>query len=140
MLKIILYIKGRHSLIFKRSVTRSLLGSDIDVVFCYQIALWMSGECEIVGRTHTLSLYSTADIYSSSFRQGACRETAIASRLETQHICKFFEGLLRHSVLTPKTVGAAVVEDFAVILPAEATTPLVDAPPDIGSEHGVCNV
>ena len=51
----------------------------------------------------------------------------------------FFEGLLRHPVLTPKTVGAALVEVFAVILPVEATTPLVDAPPDIGSEHGVCD-
>ena len=47
--------------------------------------------------------------------------------------------LLRHPVLTPKTVGAALVEVFAVILPVEATTPLVDAPPDIGSEHGVCD-
>ena len=51
----------------------------------------------------------------------------------------FFKGLLRHPVLTPKTVGAALVEVFAVILPVEATTPLVDAPPDIGSEHGVCD-
>ena len=34
----------------------------------------------------------------------------------------FFEGLLRHPVLTPKTVGAALVEVFAVILPVEATT------------------
>ena len=51
----------------------------------------------------------------------------------------FFEGLLRYPVLTPKTVGAALVEVFAVILPVEATTPLVDAPPDIGSEHGVCD-
>ena len=51
----------------------------------------------------------------------------------------FFEGLLRHPVLTPKTVGAAIVEVFAVIILVEATTPLVDAPPDIGSEHGVCD-
>ena len=51
----------------------------------------------------------------------------------------FFEGLLRHPVLTPKTVGAALVEIFAVILPVEATTPLVHAAPDIRSEHGVCN-
>ena len=51
----------------------------------------------------------------------------------------FFEGLLRHPVLTPKTVMVALVEVFAAILPVEATTPLVDAPPDIGSEHGVCN-
>ena len=51
----------------------------------------------------------------------------------------FSKGLLRHPVLTPKTVGAALVEVFAVILPVEATTPLVDAPPDIGSEHGVCD-
>ena len=39
----------------------------------------------------------------------------------------------------PKTVGAALVEIFAVILPVEATTPLVEAPPNIGREHGVCN-
>ena len=51
----------------------------------------------------------------------------------------FFEGLLRHPVLTPKTVGAALVGVFAVIILVEATTPLVDAPPDIGSEHGVCD-
>ena len=52
----------------------------------------------------------------------------------------FFEDLLRHPVLTPETVGAALVEVFAVILPAETTTPpLVDAPLDIGSEHGVCD-
>ena len=38
-----------------------------------------------------------------------------------------------------KSVGAALVEAFAVIFPVEATTPLVDAPPDIGSKHGVCN-
>ena len=29
---------------------------------------------------------------------------------------RFFEGLLRHPVLTPKTVGAALVEVFTVIL------------------------
>ena len=57
----------------------------------------------------------------------------------TQFICKFFEGLLRHPVLTPKTVGTALVEDFAVMLPVEVTTPLVDASPGIGSEHGVSN-
>ena len=33
--------------------------------------------------------------------------------------------------MTPKTVGAALVEVFAVTL--------VDTPPDIGSEHGVCD-
>ena len=53
----------------------------------------------------------------------------------------FFEGLLRHPILTPKTIGAALVEVFAVILPVEPTPPpLVDAPPDIGSEHGMCDV
>ena len=47
---------------------------------------------------------------------------------------------MRHSILTPKTVRAALVEVFAVILLVEATTPpLVDAPPDNGSEHGVCD-
>ena len=70
----------------------------------------------------SLSLYSTADGYSSSSRREACKETAVAQRLETQYICKFFEGLLRHPLLTPKTVGAALVEVFAVILPVEATT------------------
>ena len=49
------------------------------------------------------------------------------------------EPVLRHPVLTPKTVGAALVEVFAVILPVEATTPLVDAPPNIGREHFVCD-
>ena len=52
---------------------------------------------------------------------------------------RFFGGLLRHPVLTPKTVGAALVDVFTVILPVEATTLVVDAPPDIRSEHGVCN-
>ena len=28
------------------------------MAFCYQIALWVSGECEIVGRTLSLSLYT----------------------------------------------------------------------------------
>ena len=51
----------------------------------------------------------------------------------------FFEGRLRHPVPTPKTIGTALVEVFAVILPVEATTPVVNAPPDIRSEHGVCN-
>ena len=46
---------------------------------------------------------------------------------------------MRHPVLTPKTVGAALVEVYAVILPVEATTSLVSAPRDIRSEHGVCN-
>ena len=27
------------------------------MVFCYQIALWVSGECDIVGRTHSLSVH-----------------------------------------------------------------------------------
>ena len=89
---------------------------------------------------HSLSLYSTADVYSSSSRQGACEETAVAY-IGWRHSISafFFEGLLRHPILTPKTVGAALVEVFAVILSVEATTPLVDAPPDIGSEHGGCN-
>ena len=50
-----------------------------------------------------------------------------------------FEGLLRHPVLTPKTVRAALVEVFAVILPVEATTTLVEAPPAIGNAYGVCD-
>ena len=63
------------------------------------------------------------------------REGAVDREEGTQYICKFFEGLLRHPVLTPKTIGrAAPVKVFAVILLVEAVTPLVDAPPDIGSE------
>ena len=50
------------------------------------------------------------------------REGAVGLEEGTQCICKFFEGLLRHPVLTPKTVGAALVNVFAVILPVEATT------------------
>ena len=54
-----------------------------------------------------------------------------------QYVCRFFEGLLRHPALTPKTDGAALVEVFTVILSVEATTSLIDAPPDIGSESMV---
>ena len=49
----------QHNLLYlgkDTHTTRSLLGSDTDMVFCYQIALWVSGECEIVGRTHSLSV------------------------------------------------------------------------------------
>ena len=49
-----------------------------------------------------------------------------------------FEGLLTQPVLTPKTVGAALVELFAVILPVEATTPLVNALPAIPEASMVC--
>ena len=66
-------------------------------------------------------------------------EGAVDLEEGTQYICKFFEGLLKHPVLTPKAAGAVLVAVFAVILPVEATTSLFDAPPDIGSEHGVCN-
>ena len=62
MLKIILYIK-EDTLSFSNKKTvrhthtaRSLLGSGTDMVFCYQIALWVNGECEIVGRTLSLSV------------------------------------------------------------------------------------
>ena len=65
------------------------------------------------------------------------REGAADLEEGTQYVCRFFEGLLRHPVLTPQTVGAALAEVFAVILPVEATTSLVDAPPDIGSESMV---
>ena len=90
---------------------------------------------------HTLSLYSTADVRSSSSRQVKSARKRRSRRGWRRSIsASFFEGLLRHPVLTPKPVGAALVEVFAVILPVEATTPLVDAPPpDIGSEHGVCD-
>ena len=91
-------------------------------------------------RQNTLSLYSTADVYSSSSRQRACEERRSRRGWRRSILsASFFEGLLRYPVLTPKTVGAALVEVFAVILPVEATTPPVDAPPDIGSEHGVCD-
>ena len=63
---------------------------------------------------------------------------AVAQRLETQYICKFFRRSAEAPGIPPKTVGAALIEVFAVILPVKPTT-LVDAPPDIGSEHGVCN-
>ena len=74
-------------------------------------------------------------------RRGRRHTSEVLVDLEegTQYICKFTEGLLRHPVLTPITVGAALVEVFTVILPVEAMTPLVDAPPGIGSEHGVSN-
>ena len=73
-------------------------------------------------------------------RGNSGREGAVDREEGTQYIniCKFFEGLLRHPVLTPKTIGrAALVKVFAVILLVEATTPVVDAPPDIGSESMV---
>ena len=35
---------------------KAVLGSDTDLVFCYQIALWASGECEIVDRAFSLSV------------------------------------------------------------------------------------
>ena len=108
------------------------------MVLCYQIALRVTGSAKL-SIEHSLSLYSTADVYNSSSRHGAREETAVAQRLATQYICKCFEGLLRHPILTPKTVGAALVEVFTVILPVEATTPFGEAPPDIGGEHGVCN-
>ena len=99
------------------------------MVFCYQIAPWVSGECEIVGRTLSLSVQHCSCmqlIISSRSVQG---NGGRVERLETQYICKFFRRyLLRHPVLTPKTVGAALVEVFAVILPVEATAPLVNAP------------
>ena len=65
------------------------------------------------------------------------REGAVDREERTQYIYKFFEGLLRHPVLTPKTVGVALVVVFTVTLLVEATTPLVDAPSDIGSESMV---
>ena len=73
-------------------------------------------------------------------RGNSGREGAVDREEGTQYIniCKFFEGLLRHPVLTPKTIGrAALVKVFAVMLLVEATTPIVDAPPDIGSESMV---
>ena len=102
---------------------------------------------------HTLSLCTALLMYAAHhFVKGHARkrrsrrgwrhtsEVLIGLEEGTQYICKFFEGVLRHPVLTPKTVGAALVEVFAVLLPVEATTPLIDATPNIGSEHDISNV
>ena len=61
MLKIMLYIKEgtisfENNTVCHTHTSRKLLGRDIDMVFCYQIALWVTGECEIVGRTLSLSV------------------------------------------------------------------------------------
>ena len=107
MLNIILYIKGGHSLIFKENSMShaqnsyySLHGSDTDMLFCYQVALlwWLSGKCEIVGRTH--SLYSTADVYSQSSRQGACARKRRSRRSSCSPI---LEGLQVY--FAPSSVG-----------------------------------
>ena len=94
-------------------------------------------------RTHTLSLQHCwciqLIIWSRGLRGKGGREGAVDLEEGTQHTSKFFEGPLRHPVLTPKAVGAALVKVYAVILPVEATIPLVDAPPDTGSEQGACN-
>ena len=55
MLKIILEIEVEAA-VRHTHTTRSLLGSDTDMVFCYEIAQRVSGECEIVGRTLSLSV------------------------------------------------------------------------------------
>ena len=69
----------KQYLVCRTHTTRSLLGSNTDMLFRYQIALWVNEEYETsVGRTHTLSLYISTDVYSFSSRQGACEETAIA--------------------------------------------------------------
>ena len=69
----------KQYLVCRTHTTRSLLGSNTHILFCYQIALWVSEEYETsVGRTHTLSLCISTDVYSLSSRQGACEETAIA--------------------------------------------------------------
>ena len=91
------------------------------MAFCYQIEVWVSGACEIVARTHSLSpsLYSTADVYSSLSRQsrgGRGNGGSVEAGDDAVYL-QVFEGLLRHQVLTPKTVEAALVEVFAVILP-----------------------
>ena len=84
-------IKGGHSHFQRKQyfipgthTTRSLLGSDTDMVFFYQIELWVSGACEIVARTLSLSpsLYSTADVYSSSSRQSRSVRGNGGSRVE----------------------------------------------------------
>ena len=109
------------------------------MVFCYQIALWASGECEIVGRTRSLSVqhcWCMQLIFSSSSvrRNGGRVEAADAVYLQV--FSKVCWGI-RYWRL--KQSGPRLIEVFAVILPVEATTPLVDAPADIGSKHGVCD-
>ena len=87
---------------------------------------------------HSLSLCTALLMYAAHH---LVKERARRSRRGWRRSISafFFEGLLRHPVLTPKTVGVALVEVFAVILPVKAMTPIVNAPPDVRSEHGVCN-
>ena len=35
------------------------------MVFCYQIALWVGGECEVVGRTHSFSVQHCYIMYTA---------------------------------------------------------------------------
>ena len=92
------------------------------MVFCYQIAVWVSGECEVVGRIPSLYLYSTGLLMYTAHHlvKERAREQRSRRGWRRSISASFFEGLLRHPVLTPKTVGAALVEVFAVILPVEA--------------------
>ena len=46
------YLSFSKKTVRKTHKTRSLLGSGTDMLFGYQIALWVSGECKIVGRFH----------------------------------------------------------------------------------------
>ena len=85
------------------------------MVFCNQIAPWVSGECEIVGRA--LSLCSALLMYAAHRLVKECARKRRSRRGWRRSIsASFSEGLLRHPVLTPKTVLAALVEVFAVIL------------------------
>ena len=103
-------------------------------IFIFPVQLTTSRIGNLTRLIHTLLYVMTIHTYISSrgVRGNGGREGAVELEEGTQYICKL-------GLLTPKVVGVALVEVFAVILPVEATTPLVDAPRDIGSEHGVCN-
>ena len=91
-------------------------------------------------RQHTLSLCTVLLVYAAyHLVKERARKQRSRRGWRRSISASFFKGLLRHPELTPKTVGAALVEVFAVIIPVETTTSLVNAPPGIGSEHGVCN-
>ena len=50
--------RKQYLLVCRTHTIRSLLGSNTDMLFCYQIGLWVSEEYETyVGRTHTLSVH-----------------------------------------------------------------------------------
>ena len=99
-------------------------------------------DCEKVGRTLSLSLCTALLMYTAHHLsprsvRGNIGGVEAGDAVYLQVFKK--RRLLRHPVLTPETVGAALVEVFAVTIPVKATTPLVNALSDIGSEHSVCD-